>query len=213
MPRSTLIFLCLTFLGCGGKTLQEEPADGGTSDAPSSDTGLPVDWTSCSGPGQCVITARTCCGTCGEPTLGDMTAVRADRESSYRTSVCGTEPVACPGCASMKLDDSLQAWCLLGPSGSAPPGKCTAVDVRTEPVSACATDADCILRHSSCCEPCDERRDDLVALARGSIEAYRSKVCVGDEACSRCMSRYPADAIARCDAVKKHCVVTWVDRL
>jgi len=219
--RITLVLGLTTLLmACGGKTLEVGPADdSGTgsdtaSDSAATDSGVPVDWTSCTGPGQCALIAKTCCGSCGSPTTADMFAVRKGNESKYRDMVCGPVPPGCPECAPYIADDSLQAWCQFGGGsggGGAPAGKCTAIDVRTETVSACATDDDCILRHSSCCEPCEERRDDLVALGRSSVEAYRSKVCVGDETCYRCMSRYPVDARARCEPKTKHCVVEWLD--
>lgn len=203
-------------VACGGKTLDEgEPTtDAGVDAAPTTDSGISADWTSCTGPGQCAVVAKTCCGACSGPSLANSVALRTGFESKYRDSVCGPVPPGCPECAPFIADDSIQAWCQFGAAGGgggAPAGKCTVVDVRTESVSACTTDADCMLRHSSCCEPCEERRDDLVALTPAGLEAYRSKVCVGDETCSRCASRYPFDARARCDAATRHCVVDWVD--
>jgi hypothetical protein len=113
--------------------------------------------------------------------------------------VCGPEPVGCPACAPLIADHSVQAWCVAS--------KCDAIDVRKLPLSACATDADCVLRHSPCCEPCEDSPHDLVALNPTQVEAYRKNVCVGDEACPRCASRYPADTFAVCDPATKHCRV------
>lgn len=212
--------LSTLLLGCGGKTLVgvDPTDDAATStdvagDSAAGDSGVPSNWTRCTGAGQCALVAKTCCGSCGAPTTADMAAVRKGNESVYRDLVCGPTPPPCPECAPYIADDSLQAWCVFGGGGGGgtPAGRCTAIDVRTERVSACATDADCVLRHSSCCEPCEERRDDLVALNPSSIEAYRGNVCVGDEACYRCASRYPVDARARCDSATRHCVVDWVD--
>lgn len=215
MRLSILLGLSTLLLACGGKTLEVDPGfDSGTvDDAATTDTAPDLAW--CLGAGDCSLLPKTCCGSCSTPTVADMVAVRKGNESKYRDLVCGPTPPACPECAPYIADDSLQAWCIFGSGGGsgggAPAGRCTAVDVRKEPVSACSTDTDCMLRHSSCCEPCDARRDDLVALSRSSIDAYRSKVCTGTETCSRCMTSYPSDALARCDTVTRHCVVEWVD--
>lgn len=206
MRLPLVLSFSLLVVACGGKTLESGVDDDDGTDASSdgaiTDTGVPADWTSCSGAGQCALIARTCCGSCATPTVSDMVAVHTGYESKYRDKVCGPTPPACPDCAPYIADDSLQAWCVAG--------RCTAIDVRKESVSSCTTDSDCMLRHSGCCESCEGRRDDLVALSKASIGDYRAKVCVGDEACPRCMPDYPTDAMARCDIATKHCVVDWV---
>lgn len=215
MRAFAFLFVTALASACGGRTVDESTASDASADG-SADAVVDAapNLVTCTGPGQCALVPVTCCGTCSVPALADYTAVHERKTAEHFARVCGPEPVACPGCAPMKLDDSLQAWCRFpsgGGGGGRPAGTCTAIDVREEPVSACATDADCVLRHSPCCEPCDEVREDLVALTPSSIEAYRRAVCVGDEACPRCASRYPADARAMCNPTTKHCEVAWVD--
>lgn len=183
---------------CGGKTLDvgDEP-DAAADTGGGGDTA--PDLTKCTGPNTCSLVPTTCCGSCSQPTTENMTAVTKGLEGEHSKRVCGGGAVACPECAPLIPDDSVQAWCVAS--------RCKAVDVRKEPVSACATDADCILRHSPCCEPCEENPYDLVALNQTQIEAYRKNVCSGDETCYRCAARYPADAFAVCDPATKHCRV------
>jgi hypothetical protein len=190
--------LLLACPACGGKTIDivDEP------DA-ASDTGNVADTApdsrKCTGPNTCSLVPTTCCGTCSQPTTENMTAVTKGLEGEYSKLVCGDGPVACPACAPLIPDNSVQAWCV--------DSRCKAIDVRKEPVSVCSTDADCMLRHSPCCEPCDENPYDLVALNKTQIEAYRKNVCTGDETCWKCAARYPADSFAVCDPATKHCRV------
>lgn len=202
--RAFLLAVVLT-AACGGKTFDGTPdPDAATDSASTSDTALATDGgtadlTRCTGPNTCSLLPKSCCGGCGPLTTDTMTAVTRGMESKYTSSVCGPTPVGCPECAPAIYDGSIQAWCV----GS----RCAAVDVRKESVSVCASDADCTLRHSPCCEPCDDDPFDLIALNRTQISAYRAQVCVGDETCSKCLSRYPADTTAVCDPATKHCRV------
>ncbi len=213
-----LLVLGTLAAGCGGKTVDDaDPsdasgdavADGGADATPDAPEPSLV---TCTGPGQCALVSVTCCGTCSVPTLADYTAVHRDQTAKHYARVCGPEPFGCPPCVPIENDDSLQAWCRFSTSsggGGRPAGTCTAVDVREEPVSACETDADCVLRHSPCCEPCEATRDDLVALNPASMDAYRREVCAGGEGCPKCATSYPSDARASCNPKTKHCEVTW----
>jgi hypothetical protein len=201
--RSTALLLGILLMACGGKTLDvDEVSDaasdtGGSSDSGAADTAR--DLAKCTGPNTCSLVPTTCCGTCSQPTTENMTAVTRGLEAEHSKLVCGDGPVGCPACAPLIPDGSVQAWCVAS--------RCKPIDVRKEPVSTCATDADCMLRHAPCCEPCDESPYDLVALNPTKVEAYRASVCAGDETCSKCLSRYPADTVAVCDPATKHCRV------
>lgn len=202
--RCTALLLGLLLVACGGKTLEDVQSntDGGTDSGSVSDTApadTAPDLRSCSGPGSCSLVPTTCCGTCSQPTTENMTSVTKGRESEWSKGVCGPEPVGCPACAPAIFDGSVQAWCVAN--------TCTAIDVRKESVSTCETDADCALRYKDCCEPCEENPFDLIALNPTKVPEYLAKICVGDETCSRCAARYPADSSAVCDPVTKHCRV------
>jgi hypothetical protein len=191
--------------GCGGNvvaTPDPSPTDGGADSAfDTSPPPLPPEYTACSGPGGCSLVAKTCCGVCGEATVSDMVGVTKTKEGAYRGAVCGMPPPPCPGCASLIRDGSLMALC----RGASP--RCEAVDIRADPVSVCATDTDCVLQYNTCCQPCEVRSTELIALSTSQIEAFRKYVCVGDEVCSRCATPYPAGATAYCDPATKHCRV------
>jgi hypothetical protein len=207
--RSLILAIGLVLSACGGKTSDDNtltPDSAITSDtstsadtAPGTTDAAPPDMTACTGPGTCSLVAKTCCGSCSPPTTENMTAISKGRETEYRNLVCGPDPVGCPDCAPLIPDGSIQAWCVAN--------RCKPIDVKKEPVSNCNTDADCVLRHAPCCEPCDENPYDLVALNPSQVMAYRAMVCVGDEACPRCAARYPADTSAVCDPATKHCRV------
>jgi hypothetical protein len=201
-----LLLAALLTVACGGKTSDDDitpGADSGATDtgtfADTATSDAAPDLTRCTGPGTCSLVPTTCCGSCSQPTTENMTAVTRGRELEHTKLVCGDGPVGCPACAPAIFDGSVQAWCVAN--------RCKAIDVRKEPISVCTTDDDCMLRYDSCCEPCTENPFDLIALNKSSSEAYRSKVCVGDETCSKCAARYPADASAVCDPVTKHCRV------
>lgn len=197
------LLLGFMLVACGGKTFEDV---GGHGDAAvdtftPSDNGLPdaPDLRACNGTNECSLVPTTCCGTCSQPTTENMTAVTKGRETEWSKSVCGPEPVGCPACAPVIPDGSIQARCVAK--------RCTAIDVRKEPVSACASDADCQLRYKDCCEGCDVNLFDLVALNSSKVNDYRNEVCVGDEACPRCSAAYPPEAKAVCDLATKHCRV------
>lgn len=203
--RSALLSAFLFLVACGGQTTAE-PTDGstdGTTDAGSDvavDTGTDtgVDYFSCVAAGDCVLGFNTCCGPCGIPKLTDYTAVNKAKAEAWAKKACAT-PIPCPDCVVWD-ERSLMAFCTAG--------KCTAVDVRTDPVSECATDADCVLRTAECCE-CGGDVAHPIAIARKSLSAYAGKVCPPDTGCTECAPVYPSTFRPACDATK-HCVAQAV---
>ena len=191
---------------CGGKTDTTPAGDSGLVDAssdgkPGGDTA--PDFGKCTGPGACELVSRSCCGTCGAPTLADVIAIDRSEDSAYRSSICGPDPVGCPACAG-RPNPNLQATC--------ESGNCAVLDVRADAISACASDDDCQLRYADCCEACGAPAFGLIALRKDRAADYRAKVCAADVACPKCAVSYPASARAQCDATK-HCVVTGVPGL
>jgi hypothetical protein len=136
---------------------------------------LGIACSACDEPPDCTITTKTCCGVCGEPTLGDVIAIPVERLDAYRTDVCA-EPVACPDCASI-ANPSLIATCEAG--------ACRALDVRTLDLSRCEADSDCIARSASCCA-CDDRYGRIAIRADKEAE-YAALVCPSsDYDCAGC---------------------------
>jgi hypothetical protein len=218
--RSALVLaLPFVLLACGGKTddggsgtygdassdvsadvsIDTTPIPDVAKDAPSD--GSPGDLAACTGGGQCELASPGCCGApCGVPKLSDYVGIHKGNESAYKSLTCadpGGTP--CPGCA-VRPDPNLTAFCI----GT----RCTAIDVRTDPVSACKTDADCRLRYAPCCECGASDPHELIALAVSQASAYMNQVCDPSETCAKCATAYPASEKAICDAATGHCMVS-----
>jgi hypothetical protein len=188
----TIGTLAAGLVSCGAQ-LREEPA---------ADAAAPIDAATnvraCTAHDDCKLRSATCCGVCGSPQVNDMTAVRWDREAAYRDAVCGPGPVACPACAAM-TNPHLTALCRAG--------TCVAIDVRTDAVGACVTDADCTLRFgTACCELCSGNADQLTAIPTAAIATIVR--CMPNEgACPDCLPRYPRGARAACNPQTRRCEV------
>jgi hypothetical protein len=157
----------------------------------------PPDWAACDGPGQCLALETGCCGVCGAPTLADVAGVNAERIDAFFADTCRDPNPICPDCASM-LEPNLVGFCLAA--------ECRAVDVRLDPLSACAADDDCMLRAPGCCEACAPSPWELVAIAVARAGDYRDLVCPADAGCPACAPIYPPGWAAACGA-SGHCAV------
>lgn len=199
---ASLLFLA----GCGGKTDGAGVTDGGPDGGgpgPTSDGGPDVS-TACTQPSDCHLTSRTCCGVCGAPTASDV--VSTTDVAGYHAAVCAAEsgggPSTCAGCAGRSTAD-LQPTCTAG--------RCAVLDVDADPISACAVDADCVLRAGTCCGACGAIEPWMVvAIHKDSEVAYRALVCAASEACPKCAGSFPSGMTALCDAATKHCVPSGV---
>jgi hypothetical protein len=200
VERLVLSFVPAAFAftaACGGTVVGVGPDGGGGGDGSA-----PPSLAACSGPGVCQLTSRSCCGTCGQPTVGDMVGVHMDKESAYRSLACSGGDQACPACAGQPNPD-LTAVCRKQ--------TCQAVDVSTDDaLSGCNADTDCVLRYANtCCEPCGGApAGELIALSTSGSAEYRANVCRPDSgACSRCLVAYPPLVKATCNPQTKHCEV------
>ena len=207
-PRRTALAasLALGFFGiaaCEGQVRTADNLDASYTDAGADAAveGGALDAASlgnCAEPGECALVTRTCCGVCGAPAVTDMASVRWDETEAHRNSVCGGGPVPCPACAAM-LNPNLGALCRAS--------HCAAVDVRTDSVSNCTQDADCMLRYGlSCCEMCSGTESMLTAFRKDALRDLTT--CAPNEgACPPCVPTYPSNARARCNAQTRHCEV------
>ena len=181
--------------GMGGGTAGMGGTAGAAGSAPS--------WSWCQGPGWCEKQYNGCCYPCGEEKIEDFTAVNTDpaQVAAFRAAQCADPAPPCPGCMS-KLNPNLAAVCRAQ--------KCGMVDVRTDEMSACTSDADCMLRYSDCCEPCGAGTPDmLIALNAGQLGSYLGQVCGPmDGGCPPCVPSYPPDYVAFC--ASGHCRVAQV---
>lgn len=155
----------------------------------------------CSGPEECVVIPRSCCGSCGAATREDAIAVRADRAADWSAMACdsGDDPIACPGCF-MEQDPTLLAGC--------EEGRCVVVDLHEHPSAQCTVDAECVLRARECCEcGADTSYTGLVAINSIGRSAFEEVVCNTDTGCPECAPVYPEDATPAC--ASGHCEVQW----
>ncbi len=155
----------------------------------------------CDQPSDCVVVPATCCGVCGQPTVGDVTAVRADRVAEHSEQVCGDEPRGCPDCM-IRPTPELVAGCIAN--------RCEAVDLRAHPSTACQRHEDCRVRTPDCCE-CGGAADAWSVVAVSDSDALTDLVCDEHQGCPKCMPVYPAIR-TRCDSKTGHCVILDVDR-
>lgn len=199
-PSLVLALLALT--ACEAQVREPDPVDASYTDAArdadAADAADAASLGNCSQPGECALVSRTCCGVCGAPAVNDMASVRWDEIEAHRSSVCGGGPVPCPACATM-TNPNLGALCRAS--------QCAAVDVRTDSVSSCARDADCMLRYGlSCCEMCSGTDAMLTAFRKDALRDLTT--CAPNEgACPPCVPTYPTGARARCNAQTRHCEV------
>lgn len=151
--------------------------------------------TSCEDNDECALVDATCCGTCSIPELADVVGVHVDDVDEHRRAVCGDDPPACPPCAPPGPNPYLVAFCAIGREDG---GRCLAVDLRDQAVTACSVDADCRVRARDCCEcGADTRFDNLLAVAsRGDYERF---ACNRDATCGGCAPIYPEEVEAFCD--------------
>lgn len=197
MLHASPLLLVLTLAasaGCGSKVVAGGGSGGTGTGGTSSGDGGSTSFTACNGPGQCELVGTGCCGSCGTPELTGKTAVNSAQADAYFKSVC-PEPVPCPACAEQP-NPNLFAYC--------DSGNCRAVDVRTDALSACNTDADCRLRFGTdCCESCSGDTSQLVAVSVSND--LGALTCSPNEDCPGCIPGYPPGAIAICNA--GHCMV------
>jgi hypothetical protein len=195
--RAWIQLLVIGVLGatmrCGG--LSSEPSDAGPDGAAPA-------WSLCSGSGTCTVAGRGCCGGCGRPTLDDVDAVNADPAmmAAHRGETCSDPNPVCPACPTMP-EPNLVAMCVSG--------QCSKLDLRTDPVSSCRVDDDCMLRTAPCCEPCVVAPGDLVAISKQAASSYQAGICTPAQACPACVPQYPAGYGAICNPAG-HCEVAIV---
>lgn len=206
--KSILCFgfgLALSIVGCGGNVSVDSTSGGGGGAGGGTTTGTTTgtgnDFTSCDGPGQCVLAVPGCCSGCGVPEVGDFAAVNSAKLDAYHTSVC-PEETPCPACEG-GINPNLFAYC--------DAGKCVAADVRTHAVSACATSADCHLRvGAGCCEGCGPVSESDLTVTSNAVPGLEALVCGPNAGCPECAPQYPPDVAPSCGG-DGHCELVLLD--
>lgn len=171
-------------------------------------------WTPCAAPGDCLLLDADCCGFCGLAMPSNYDAVDFTKVDAQKAASCMTGSMGCPPhCAPQKNPD-LAAFCKPPPmcnSGGCDgkPGTCAVIEVHLDDVSACQTDADCVIRKADCCDCGPTMPSDLVAL-NGMLGGYYEKqVCgPGVGGCKEnCAPQHPAGYSATCNTTTHHCEV------
>lgn len=166
----------------------EGPADAGPG---------PGLYDDCTVTSECTLTASSCCGVCGQPTIGDVAAVNTRRTDAYYLDVaCPSardEPPICPGCAGQP-NPALVATCDM--RGFRP--ACAVVDLSTPEYASCTRDRDCVLAAPQCCACGEIDAFQTVAVRRDAD--LSAVLCDSDAACPPCVPIFDERASARCDA-------------
>lgn len=205
---ASLLAAVVLAAACGGQTSSgETQSDGGAGEASAgagggagsggsagagaggAGGGAGVEFSSCTGDGQCVLRAPGCCGDpCGAAPLSAFAAINVNETQAFFDATCDQSggAIGCPACMSQR-DPHFTARCASG--------QCQAVDVA--PLSTCATDADCSLRYGASCCPTGCDPSQLIAVSQ-QVEAEIGEWSCGPNPvpCAACPA--PANVGAVC---------------
>ena len=205
---------CVQFVwgGCGGnennyQSLAEcQAACGGTSP------------TACNVPSDCAIGTISCCGVCDGPNVLASQFVAYNKQFAGQY-VCGLgiktlpapdpsnpgagAPIACPPCAAPLPGQGTAKYFV----PDCVQGQCVVADLRTSPLTKCATTAECRLRNgTNCCEGCGGADQYVSVRNDGSFE---KAMCGGELiGCPACAPLPPGDTIPYCNP-SGHCDVLY----
>lgn len=203
---------------CGGSTATDGKGTGGSATGGTSTggsggsgtggtatggTGNVTGLTACDSPGTCTLFAKNCCGGYCDPNapLSGWQAVNGSKLQQLESQLCQGD-IACPGCMSYDNPNYL-ALCRTG--------QCTALDLRTDELSACKSDDDCRLRWGSgCCETCSPMGPDSLITYNKNAN-LEAQVCEPNGgACPPCAPPpYPKPSLPYCGP-DGHCRITIV---
>lgn len=163
--------------GTGGAANMTGGAGGSSGGA----AGATSDWTICSTAGDCVLQPTGCCTSPCEPApITAFTAVNSSKLSNYQQT---HPPCDCtePACPSVMPDERNRSNYLTVCEA----GRCMVVDIRSTPLTACASDSECYLHNGTgcACAVCSTSFDNLVAFSTkgntaGAVEMQCGGGCV-----------------------------------
>jgi hypothetical protein len=159
-------------------------------------------WSYCAGPGWCLEQYNGCCPPCGLEKISDLSGVNRDpaQIDAFRASQCSDPGPDCPNCMT-ETDPNLMSFCVSA--------QCQMIDVRTDAISSCTSDGDCVMRYADCCESCGAPNGSLlIAINAMKAGEYSAQVCDpnGGGGCPPCVPTYPPDWSAFCGG-DGHCKV------
>lgn len=189
--------------GTGGSGTGGSATGGTAGSAASGGTGNVSGLTACDAPGTCDLFATNCCGGYCDPNapLSGWQAVNSEKVSALEAQICQGD-IACPGCVSYD-NPSYLALCRSG--------KCSAVNLRNDELSACKSHDECRVRWGSdCCESCGAP-DQETLIAYNKNVSLEQHVCDPKSgACPPCAPPpYPSYILPICGG-DGHCTWTLV---
>jgi hypothetical protein len=196
--------------GGGGARGGAGGTSGGGNGGAGGAGGATVNFSACNGPGQCTLSAKTCCGPCEPAELSQFAAVNKEQVNAFQLSLsCGD--IACAAC--LVPTDPTQINVPQFTAICEASTRCNAIDVRQGPFSSCTLDEECKLRWGlSCCEGCTGALGGLVAVS-ASAELHAAVCPSGTVACPACVPTYPAGVSAKCvgatGSAAGHCRVVY----
>ncbi len=213
---ASLLTLASTLAACGGATTSDIGSTGqagqgqagqgqagqgqagqgqaGHAQGGQGQAGAPS-WAACQQPGECVVSPASCCGSCGAPTPGDMDGVNKSKLGDHSSDVCpGVQ--GCPACFAETSQDLL---------GVCRASTCQAIEVSKDAISACDSDADCVLRAGCCNCQGSPQKSAYAAVSKAGLAEYQANVCSSDGDCG-CPAPSAPKFKAVCGATK-HCEV------
>jgi hypothetical protein len=201
--------ICRPFVygGCGGNA-NRYPS---LADCQKACPGGSPSYDSCKLPSDCVVTGTGCCGICDSAGITAHDLIAYNRQYTSLLQCGFALDIAAGGSASAGAAAPVAcAPCPLPPAGQGTlkyfvpdcvAGQCVVEDLRTSPVTACTTSAECkVRRGTGCCESCDN--GDLIGTRNdGSFEKL---VCGGAPTpCAACLpgttGAQPYCANGRCE--------------
>lgn len=184
-----------TSVGAGGVPT------GGTSGASAGGGG--IDWAACAPPDTCLLETQTACGIGCEPVpLSRFVLVNSKLDPAYKKQEI-VPPCVSSWCApvppEMVNSPNYYAECVAN--------RCLGLDVRTSELSACTSNADCILRNGTSCCGCGTG-NWIAVSSKANVEAA---FCGSTGSCAAdCVSApVPPGVAPNCSM--GHCLVKYPD--
>ena len=214
-PLALTVFALASLAACGGSTTsdigstgqagqgqagQGQAGQGQAGQAGQGQAGAAT-WSLCQKPGECLVAPASCCGSCGAPTPADKDGVNKTKIGEHQAAVCPPDG-GCPACF-METSKDLLGVCRTG--------SCSAIEISKDTISACATDADCVLRTPGDCCNCGgaTEKSAYVAVSTAGMTEYLANACADQSGVCGCPAPPPPKFKAQCGATK-HCEVVAV---